>query len=143
MHLCLTVECITSGLHLSVFELGHHPPLSRPAPSPAPCNPPPSGCRHFLHKKTTPINEVACLGPHIHLHRPFPRCKLQQKCSIISRIESILHPEAHERCKAPLPTSSASHRQALVSFRTAPPTPFQSSKVVNIWYMPPPPPQVC
>ena len=26
MHLCLTVECITSGLHLSVFELGHTPP---------------------------------------------------------------------------------------------------------------------
>ena len=27
MHLCLTVECITSGLHLSVFSLGHTPPL--------------------------------------------------------------------------------------------------------------------
>ena len=26
MHLCLTVECITSGLHLSVFQLGHIPP---------------------------------------------------------------------------------------------------------------------
>ena len=26
MHLCLTVECITSGLHLSVLELGHPPP---------------------------------------------------------------------------------------------------------------------
>ena len=26
MHLCLTVECITSGLHLSVFKLGHPPP---------------------------------------------------------------------------------------------------------------------
>ena len=26
MHLCLTVECITSGLHLSVFQLGHTPP---------------------------------------------------------------------------------------------------------------------
>ena len=28
MHLCLTVECITSGLHLSVFELGHTPPVA-------------------------------------------------------------------------------------------------------------------
>ena len=27
MHLCLTVECITSGLHFSVFQLGLTPPL--------------------------------------------------------------------------------------------------------------------
>ena len=25
MRLCLTVDCITCGLHLSVFELGHTP----------------------------------------------------------------------------------------------------------------------
>ena len=33
MHLCRTVECVTSGLHLSVFYLGHPPP-SPPLPSP-------------------------------------------------------------------------------------------------------------
>ena len=30
MHLCLTVECITSGLHLSVFLIRSHPPPPRP-----------------------------------------------------------------------------------------------------------------
>ena len=29
MHLCLTVECITSGLHLSVFLIRSHPPPNR------------------------------------------------------------------------------------------------------------------
>ena len=31
MHLCLTVECITSGLHLSVFQLGLTPQEFFPA----------------------------------------------------------------------------------------------------------------
>ena len=44
MHLCLTVECITSGLHLSVFELGHPPP-------------PPQGLLH------SPVHGWAALSP--------------------------------------------------------------------------------
>ena len=37
MHLCPTLGCITSGLHLSVFQFGH------PPPSPATHFPPPPG----------------------------------------------------------------------------------------------------
>ena len=40
MHLCLTVECITAGLYLSVFLLGHTPPPpARPVGHP--CTEPP------------------------------------------------------------------------------------------------------
>ena len=35
MHLRLTVECITSGLHLSVFQLGHLPHCNSHALVPA------------------------------------------------------------------------------------------------------------
>ena len=41
MHICLTVECITSGLHLSVFQCGA--PF---APSPPPWGPPAPKHRH-------------------------------------------------------------------------------------------------
>ena len=34
MHLCLTVECITSGLHLSVFLIRSQPPNRRHANPP-------------------------------------------------------------------------------------------------------------
>ena len=45
MHLCLTVECIASGLHLSVFELGLTPPPPRPNTE-ALCQTPPPPRRH-------------------------------------------------------------------------------------------------
>ena len=46
MHLCLTVECITSGLHLFVFLITSPPPS--PPPWPSTINP--NGLGSFLEK---------------------------------------------------------------------------------------------
>ena len=44
MHLCLTVECITSGLHWSGFLIRSHPPLQGAQPMPS-CCPPDAKCQ--------------------------------------------------------------------------------------------------
>ena len=55
MHLCLTVECISSGLHLSIFYLGLNPP------------PPPLHAHrkksHPLHAKTQEYCVVRAVSP--------------------------------------------------------------------------------
>ena len=63
MHLCLTAECSTSGLHVSVFKLGptprrHFPPL-------------PPTSRHFppLSPVSPHLPPFHCISPHFP---PFP-----------------------------------------------------------------------
>ena len=64
MHLCLTVECITSGLHLSVVELGQPPP------------PTPLQSVAHRHEALTPTSTVFVrseTAPRIPLHGPLLR----------------------------------------------------------------------
>ena len=66
MHLCLTVECITSGLHLSVFNYVTPPlpPVVYGRPTPKPVRTPGSSQRHISSAVVAPplvFESEACL----------------------------------------------------------------------------------